>query len=134
MTTKISKDDKHLLDPYLKWLANKKLMVAFWLVLMICGCMYAYIENDWSLLPRFGCLGIMIGTLLTLSPLFAEGIYLSRREAFGLGSVQQDGSVTSTSEKGRAVSRNILWGVIIIIISSIINAFGDLIMVTIMNG
>jgi len=126
MTSKTSKDDMHPLDPYLKWLASKVLMVILWLLVMIAGCMFAHFKGDWTLLPRFGCLGIMIGTLLTLSPLFAEGIYLSRREASGFGSVQQDDSVTSTSEEGRAVSRNILCGVVLIIISSIINAFGDL--------
>ncbi|MEJ5173874.1 hypothetical protein WH277_00970, partial [Erwinia sp. MYb416] len=64
--------------------------------------------------------------LLTLSPLFSDGIYLSNAETFGFAGSDEDGKTAVTSEEGRNVSINILWGVILIIVSSAINGFGDL--------
>lgn len=122
-----SKHDVHPLDPYIKWLANRKLMLTAWIVVILGGVLSSFYFNQWSMLPRFGCIGIMIGTLLTLSPLFSAGIYLSNSEAFGFASLDEEGNTCVTSEEGRKVSINILWGVILIIISSVINAFGDLI-------
>lgn len=122
-----SKHDIHPLDPYIKWLANRKLMLVAWAITILSGVMLSYCFHQWTLLPRFGCIGIMIGTLLTLSPLFSDGIYLSNAEAFGFANVDKEGKTSVTSEEGRKVSVNIMWGVVIIIISSAINAFGDLI-------
>ncbi|MDM2723492.1 hypothetical protein [Citrobacter sp. Cy230] len=122
-----SKHDIHPLDPYIKWLANRKIMLSAWVITILVGIWLSHYFNQWSLLPRFGCIGIMIGTLLTLSPLFSEGIYLSNAEAFGFAGSDEDGKVAVTSEEGRNVSINILWGVILIIVSSAINGFGDLI-------
>lgn len=122
-----SKHDIHPLDPYIKWLANRKIMLSAWVITILIGMWLSHHFNQWSLLPRFGCIGIMLGTLLTLSPLFSDGVYLSNAEAFGFGSVDEDGKTAVTSDAGRKVSVNILWGVILIVISSAINAFGDLI-------
>lgn len=122
-----SKHDIHPLDPYIKWLANRKIMLSAWVITILVGMWLSHHFNQWSLLPRFGCIGIMIGTLLTLSPLFSDGIYLSNAQAFGFGSVDEDGKTAVTSEEGRKVSINILCGVFLIVISSAINAFGDLI-------
>ncbi|MEN3754419.1 hypothetical protein ABC733_22535 [Mangrovibacter sp. SLW1] len=121
-----SRHDIHPLDPYIKWLANRKIMLSVWAVTIVAGACCSGYFHQWTLLPRFGCIGIMIGTLLTLSPMFADGIYLSQAEAFGFGSADEEGKVTVTSPEGRKVSLNILFGVVVIIISSFINAFGDL--------
>ncbi|MEH3412313.1 hypothetical protein [Phytobacter diazotrophicus] len=121
-----SKHDIHPLDPYIKWLANRNLMLATWGITILVGVVLSGYFEQWSLLPRFGCIGIMIGTLLTLSPMFADGVYLSQAEAFGFGSVDEEGKTAVTSAEGRKVSLNILWGVGLVIISSFINAFGDL--------
>lgn len=65
-----SKQDIHYLDGYIKWLANRKLMISSWFISMIAGVILSSFFDQWSLISRFGCIGIMIGTLLTLSPLF----------------------------------------------------------------
>ncbi len=127
MRKNTSKLDIHPFDKYIKWLSSKNVMVSSWLIIIASGVLASYFLNQWSLLPRFGCLGIMIGTLLTLSPLFAQGVYLSRPEAaFAFGGPDEDGNQVVTTAKGRAISRNILYGVFMIILSSLINAFGDL--------
>ena len=120
-----SKHDLHPFDPYIKWLANRIFMIGSWIVVMALGLYLSEHYSQWSILPRFGALGIMIGTLLTLSPLFADGIYLSQSEAFSFGSLDDEGKTRVTTEEGRKVSINIFWGVILIVFSSFINAFGD---------
>lgn len=120
-----SKHDLHSFDPYIKWLANRIFMVGSWIVIMALGLYLSEHYSQWSILPRFGAIGIMIGTLLTLSPLFADGIYLSQSEAFSFGSLDEEGNTRVTTEDGRKVSINIFWGVILILFSSFINAFGD---------
>lgn len=120
-----SKRDFHLFDPYIKWLANRVFMLASWIAIMALGIFLSEYYSQWAILPRFGAIGIMIGTLLTLSPLFADGIYLSQAEAFGFADLDEDGKTSVTSEEGRKVSINIFWGVILIVLSSLVNAFGD---------
>lgn len=120
-----SKHDIHPLDPYIKWLANRAFMLVIWLGVIAMGVLLSKYHGQWNILPRFGSIGIMIGTLLTLSPLFADGIYLSQAEAFGFAGTDEDGKTSVTSEEGRKVSINIFWGVILIVLSSLINAFGD---------
>ena len=122
-----SKHDIHPLDRYIKWLANRRLMLSAWIITILVGVLLSYHFNQWTLLPRFGCIGIMIGTLLTLSALFSDGIYLSNAKAFGFASTDEEGKTRVTSKAGRDVSINILWGVTLIMISSVINAFGDLV-------
>lgn len=120
-----SKHDLHPFDPYIKWLANRIFMIGSWIVVMALGLYLSEHYSQWSILPRFGAIGIMIGTLLTLSPLFADGIYLSQSEAFGFAGLDEDGKTSVTTEEGRKVSINIFWGVILIVLSSLVNAFGD---------
>lgn len=105
-----SKHDIHPLDPYIKWLANRTFMIFVWLGVIVTGVLLSKHYGQWNILPRFGSIGIMIGTLLTLSPLFADGIYLSQAEAFGFGGIDEDGKTSVTSEDGRNVSINIFWG------------------------
>lgn len=100
-----SKHDIHPLDPYIKWLANRKIMLSTWVITNLVGMWLSHHFNQWSLLPRFGCIGIMIGTLLTLSPLFSDGIYLSNAEAFGFGGVDEDGK-TAVRANGAALGQD----------------------------
>ncbi|MEI9880697.1 hypothetical protein [Atlantibacter hermannii] len=121
-----SKQDIHYLDGYIKWLANRKLMISSWFISMIAGVILSSFFDQWSLISRFGCIGIMIGTLLTLSPLFSEGIFISQAKAGFFAENDVEGHLLLTTEANRKMAVNILYGVIIIVASSIINAFGDL--------
>lgn len=120
-----SKHDIHPLDPIFYYIGSRWVMIPIWLASVLIGVWISSRLNDWTWLNRFSTIGILIGTLLTLSPLFRGGIYLSNAEAFGFASLDEDGKTTATSEEGRAVSINIVIGVILIIISTVINGFGD---------
>lgn len=121
----ISKLDIHPLDGLFYYIGSRWVMIPLWLLSIAFGIAISWKMNDWTWLARFGAIGVMIGTLLTLSPLFRGGIYLSNAHAFGFANLDQDNKTTSTSPEGRATSINIVIGIALIIVSSVINAFGD---------
>jgi hypothetical protein len=120
-----SDQDIHPLDGIFYYIGSRWLMLPLWALTIILGLIISFKMSDWSWLARFGAIGVMIGTLLTLSPLFRGGIYLSNAESFGFASLDDEGKTTSTSAEGRSTSINIVIGIALIIVSSVINAFGD---------
>lgn len=126
MNNKISDIDKQFLDQYIKWMANKKVMVTIAILILIIGFVSSLATGNQSYFSRSGALSSMIGTLLTLSPMFYNGIYLSRPEVSAFARLDDETAVIKTTKEGRAVSINIMYGVVLIILSSFISAFGDL--------
>jgi hypothetical protein len=100
-------------------------MISLWIASVAAGAILSLRLEDWTWLTRFGAISTMTGTLLTLSPLFRGGIYLSNAETFGFAALDEEKQPMSTSHEIRSTSINIVIGVILIIISTIINAFGD---------
>lgn len=120
-----SKQDIHRLDKLFYYIGSRWVMIPLWVASVAFGAFISWHAQDWTWLARFGAIGVMIGTLLTLSPLFRGGIYLSNAVAFGLAGLDNEGKTTSTTPEGRSTSINIVIGIALIIVSSIINAFGD---------
>lgn len=120
-----SKEDIHRLDKLFFYIGSRWVMLPLWIASVALGAFISWHEQDWTWLARFGAIGVMIGTLLTLSPLFRGGIYLSNAASFGFAGLDSEGKTTSTTAEGRATSINIVIGITLIIVSSIINAFGD---------
>lgn len=120
-------DDIHKLDPFFYYIGSRTLMLVLWAVVTAAGMLASCMLHNWSLFPRFGAIGIMIGTLMTLSPLFINGIYLSTMQVgfFDVSNRGKDGKNSYTDPESRYTSNNIVIGVFIIVISSVINAFGD---------
>ncbi|WP_313105283.1 hypothetical protein [Pseudescherichia vulneris] len=125
--TGISRHDIHPLDGLFYYIGSRWVMIPLWISTVVVGAIISISLVDWSWLARFGAIGVMIGTLLTLSPLFRGGIYLSNANAFGFGCVDDENKTTATSPETRSTSINIVIGIGLIVISSIINAFGDII-------
>ncbi|WP_368876583.1 hypothetical protein [Proteus vulgaris] len=123
----ISKLDIHPLDKYIKIMANKFLMLLLFILIISMGLFISFFVGDSIYLIKSGSIGTMIGTLLTLSPMFANGVYLSRPEVFKLAETDNEGNIIRTTEEGRKVSVNIMYGVFLIITSTVISTFGDLI-------
>lgn len=123
--TNISKHDIHPLDGVFYYIGSRWVMLPLWALSIAGGVVLSLKYCDWTWLSRFGAMGVMIGTLLTLSPLFRGGIYLSNASAFGFACLDEEGKTRATTPEGRAVSMNIVIGIAMIIVSSIVNAFGD---------
>ncbi|POU03656.1 hypothetical protein C3369_06670 [Escherichia sp. ESNIH1] len=123
----MSRQDLHPLDGLFYYIGSRWVMIPLWISTVVVGAIISISLDDWSWLARFGALGVMVGTLLTLSPLFRGGIYLSNAKAFGFGSVDDENKTTATSPETRSTSINMVIGTGLIVISSVINAFGDII-------
>lgn len=120
-----SKEDIHPLDGLFYYIGSRWVMLPLWISSVALGAFISWHDQDWTWLARFGAIGVMVGTLLTLSPLFRGGIYLSNAESFGFAGLDSEGKTTTTSAEGRSTSINIVIGIALIIVSSVINAFGD---------
>lgn len=125
--TGISKHDIHPLDGLFYYIGSRWVMIPLWFSTVVIGILVSIANDDWTWLARFGALGVMIGTLLTLSPLFRGGIYLSNAIAFSFGSLDEERNTTSTTPESRSTSINMVIGIGLIVFSSVINAFGDII-------
>lgn len=90
------------------------------------GVVISVLKQDWSWITRFGAVVIVIGLLFTTSPMFANGIYKSQSGAGRNGSVAGDGSTITTTEEERNIGNNVALGVVVTIIGTLTNAFGDL--------
>lgn len=121
----VSQDDKHPLDQIFYILGNRTLLLSLGLLSISTGFYIAKSTCQMDWIARGGGLGVLFGTLLTLSPLFRNGIYLSVSIAFGFGSTGSDGKTSSTSKISRHTANNIVFGVFLLVISSVINVFGD---------
>lgn len=121
-----SKDDKHKLDQLFHRIGSRWVMVPLWVATVVAGAVISVHYSDWAWLSKFSAIGVMLGTLLTLSPLFRRGIYLSTADAASWGSLDEEGNVSATSPESRAVANNIVIGILMIILSSFLNGFADL--------
>ncbi|HCN5210847.1 TPA: hypothetical protein N6X18_001969 [Escherichia coli] len=124
--TGISRHDIHPLDGLFYYIGSRWVMIPLWISTLVVGVLVSIRFDDWGFLARFGVLGILIGTLLTLSPLFRGGIYRSNAFAFGFASLDDENKTTATSPESRSTSINMVIGIVLIVFSSLINAFGDI--------
>lgn len=119
--------DKHPLDPYLKIFSCRCFLITSFIIAMMLGVFISVIKKDWSWINRFGAVVIVVGLLFTTSPMFVNGIYKSQAGARRYGSISSDGSTITTIIEERKIGNNVALGVVVTIIGTITNAFGDLI-------
>ncbi len=119
--------DRHPLDPYLKIFSYRCFLITVFIISMMLGVFISILKKDWSWINRFGAVVIVIGLLFTTSPMFANGIYKSQSGAGRNASVADDGSTITTSEEERKIGNNVALGVVVTIIGTLTNAFGDLV-------
>lgn len=122
-----SKKDMHKLDQIFHRVGSRWVMIPLWFLSVAVGVIISVHYSDWVWLSKFSAIGIMLGTLLTLSPLFRQGIYLSTADAGSWAGLDDEGNVSATSPASRIVANNIVIGCLMIIFSSILNGFADLI-------
>jgi len=127
----VSDDDKHPLDHLFFVLGNRTFLLLLWISSISTGFYLAYVTSQLDWITRGGGAGLLISTLLTLSPLFRNGIYLSVSVASGFGSRGSDGKTSATTEVSRHTANNIVFGVLLLVISAVINCVGDKVWATI---
>ncbi len=126
MSENISPIDKNLLDPLIKHFAKVWFILLIVVSATLAGIYVGYIKSDWTWVNRFGAINIVSGLLLTMSPMFAKGIYLSQSGAGKYASEDPQGRTITTTEEERKIGCAVALGVVIAICGTIQNAFGDL--------
>jgi len=127
MTQELSDYDRHPFDPYVRALANKWLILAFCLVAAIAGVMLSVQTGVWLWFSRFGAVITVAGLLLTMSPVFHKGIYISQSDAGKWAEQDEHGKTMITSEDDRRIGRSVFTGILISISGTVIWGFGDLV-------
>jgi hypothetical protein len=125
---KVSKVDRHVLDPIVRIFGLKRFCLP---ASAVAGCIGIYFSihcDDWQWLSRFGSLIAVFGLFLTMSPVFVRGIYRSHSQA-GLFARKDfsDGSTITTTLEDRRIGTRVTVGIVVAILGTIINAFGDLV-------
>ncbi|NWC83522.1 hypothetical protein HX798_25000 [Pseudomonas putida] len=127
MFTQDRHPDRHVLDPIVKPLASKGFLIAISLAAFAAGIAFSLINENWSWINRFGAVVIVAGLLFTMSPLFSNGIYKSQSGAGRFADLHTDGTPIITTAEERRIGNNVALGIIITVIGTLTNAFGDLI-------
>lgn len=122
-----SHPDNHILDPLVKQIGSRWFLIIATVVAMILGLFLSIENRDWSWVTRFGGVIIVTGLLFTMSPLFANGIYKSQSSATTLAGLHSDGTPLTTNREDRRVGNNVALGIVITILGTLTNTFGDLI-------
>lgn len=68
---------------------------------------------------------LVAGLLLTMSPLFSNGIYRSQSNTGTLSGLHSDNTPMITNMEDRKVGNNVALGIIVTVIGTLTNTFGD---------
>ena len=125
---RVSKVDRHVLDSLVIIFGLKRFCLP---ASAVAGCIGIYFSiqcDDWGWLSRFGSLIAVFGLFLTMSPVFVRGIYRAHSSA-GLFAEKDfsDGSTITTTLEDRKIGARVAVGIVVAILGTVINAFGDLI-------
>jgi hypothetical protein len=123
----ISNIDKHFLDPIIKPFGSSAFCLTICMGSLAAGIWLGIRTSEWLWLNRFGGIIIVSGILLTTSPLFSRGIYISQSGAGRWAELDAEGKVASTTKEDREIGRRVALGLVVTVIGTILNAFGDLI-------
>jgi len=118
--------DNHVLDPIVKPIASKAFLIFISLAAIGAGITFSITHENWSWINRFGAVVIVAGLLFTMSPLFSAGIYKSQSGAGRFADLHTDGTLITTTVEERKIGNNVALGIVITIIGTLVNAFGDL--------
>lgn len=132
--TDISKIDRHWLDPRLKGLAKPCPIFIFSISSFLIGLIIAILTKDWSWVSRASSLITISGLLLTMSQTFIQGIYISQSTAGRFGSKDSKGKTVITTEEERQIGRNVVYGIFVTILGTVLWGFGDLIFAAILGS
>ena len=125
---KISKIDQHAFDPFIRLFGLKRFCLPASAIVIFIGIYLSVYCSDWRWLSRFGSLVAVFGLFLTMSPIFVRGIYRAHSSA-GLFARKDfsDGSTITTTPEDRKIGGRVATGIIVAILGTVINAFGDLV-------
>ena len=123
----LSPIDNHKFDYLVKYLANRFAIIFISILTLLIGLGFSIQLGNSSYINRFGGIVVILGRLLTMSPFFLNGIYKSQSACGRWTSVDSNGKMLTTTAAERHIGDNVFYGVVISIIGTLVNSFGDLI-------
>ena len=117
--------DDHILDPWIKPLGSRWLLVGVATTALVSGICISIACQDWSWLNRFGGFVLVAGLLLTMSPFFSNGIYRSQSNAGTLSGLNSDNTPMITNMEDQKFGNNVALGIIVTVVGTLTNTFGD---------
>lgn len=126
MSQKISVHDIHPFDRYVKAFSNHRFVISLSVLAFFAGIALSLYNNNWLWFSRFGSIVTVSGLLLTMSPVFYKGIYMSQSDAGIFADLDEQGNTMTTNEDDRRVGRSVFTGIVISVIGTLIWGFGDL--------
>jgi len=124
-----SKDDSHPYDWLFISFSKPLVMLGLQIFILFAGVILTATLHEPSWLPKFGTLSTLPGILLTMAPIFYKGVY----RAFPQYPAEMweppkgsDGKFSVTTAESRKLSMNIVIGTVMVSVSTLISAFGDL--------
>lgn len=119
--------DIHKYDYFVKYLSNRFIIILTSILSILIGMGFSIQLNDPGYMNRFGGVVAILGLLLTMSPFFLNGIYKSQSACGRWASTDSSGNLLTTTQAERLIGDNVFFGVLVSIIGTLINCFGDLI-------
>lgn len=123
----ISHHDVHVLDKFIRPFGSSVFVLILATTSASIGIYLSQRGCDWTWFSRFGSVITVAGLLLVSSPVFDQGVYLSRASAFGFASRDEHGNSRITDETSRKAGNKVLIGIAVSICGTLIWGFGDLI-------
>ena len=126
----IHPEDKHPIDPIIKFLGNVWFVSILCLSSVVIGIFLSVEHSCWSWFSRFGSVVTIAGLLLMNSTLFSDGIYLSHGVTGSLPfKGKGEDQFRKTNPDTRRKGNRVFLGIIYAIIGTLIWGFGDLVSV-----
>ncbi|WP_180084845.1 hypothetical protein [Acinetobacter sp. YH12145] len=119
--------DIHKYDYLVKHLSNRFMIILISIVAILMGMGFSIQLHEPGYMNRFGGVVAILGLLLTMSPFFLNGIYKSQSACGRWAGIDSSGNLLTTTQAERLIGDNVFFGVVISIIGTLINCFGDLI-------
>lgn len=116
MFTKNRNPDNHLLDPLVKPLASRALIIS--IAAISAGVVFFIVYKGWSWINCFGAVAIVVGLLFTMSHVFSSGIYKSQSSAGRFADLHSDGTPIIITPEERKIGNNIALGIIVTVIGA----------------
>jgi hypothetical protein len=122
-----SKLDQHPLDRFISVFGLRRFCLPASFVAASIGVYLSIHFESWQWFSRFGAIIAVFGLLLTMSPIFVRGLYKSHSQCFSFADMDKDGATVTTTEEDRKIGSRVATGVIVAILGTLSNAFGDLV-------
>lgn len=120
-----SDKDKHIFDPFVRKPGDQCVMLSVAITAFFMGLIISLLTKNWEWIARFSSVMVVSGLLLTMSPIFKRGVYISHSQAGYMVGLDESGKHKLTTEDDREIGQAVLTGILLSIMGTLAWGFGD---------